>query len=66
MNRYAWIALAMLGCAAASGLLGLLGFEHWLLVLEASLIGWFAVFWSVQTWELWDQGLRAEPLVARV
>lgn len=61
MNRYAWIALAMVGCAVASGVLGLLGAEHWLLVLEASLIGCFAIFWGVQTWELWDQGLRAEP-----
>ena len=37
------------------------GVEHWLLILEASLIGWFAVFWGFQTWELWDQGLRTEP-----
>ncbi|SDF51003.1 hypothetical protein SAMN05660485_03521 [Blastococcus fimeti] len=61
MNRYAWIALAMVGCAAASGVVGLLGVEHWLLVLEASLIGCFAAFWGFQTWELWDQGLREEP-----
>lgn len=66
MNRYAWIALAMVACAAASGLLGLLGVDHWLLALEASLISCFAVFWGFQTWELWDQGLRAQPPVPTV
>ena len=61
LNRYTWIALAMAVCAVGSLLLGWRGVEHWLLVLEASLIGCFAVFWGVQTWELWDQGLRTEP-----
>ena len=60
LNRYTWIALAMAGCVVGSLLLGWQGVEHWLLVIEASLIGWFAVFWGFQTWELWDQGLRTE------
>jgi hypothetical protein len=61
LNRYTWIALAMAVSAVGSLLLGWRGVEHWLLVIEASLIGWFAVFWGFQTWELWDQGLRTEP-----
>lgn len=62
MNRYAWTALAMAACVLGSLLLGWRGVEHWVLVIEASLIGCFAVFWGLQTWELWDQGLREEPL----
>jgi hypothetical protein len=65
LNRYTWIALAMGACVVGSLLLGWQGVEHWLLVLEASLIGCFAVFWGVQTWELWDQGLRTEPMLSR-
>lgn len=61
LNRYSWVALAMTGCVVGSLLLGLRGVEHWLLVIEASLIGCFAVFWGLQTWELWDQGLRKAP-----
>ena len=61
MNRYTWIAIAMVACVVASLLLGWQGVEHWLLIIEASLIGCFAVFWGFQTWELWDQGLRKEP-----
>ena len=48
----------MAASAVGSALLGWQGVEHWLLVIEASLIGCFAVFWGVQTWELWNQGLR--------
>lgn len=61
LNRYTWVALAMVVSVAGSVLLGWAGVEHWLLVIEASLIGCFAVFWGCQTAELWDQGLRTEP-----
>lgn len=61
LNRYTWIALAMAASVVGSLVLGWRGVEHWLLIIEASLIGWFAVFWGFQTWELWDQGLRTEP-----
>lgn len=61
MNRYTWIAIAMVACAGGSAVLGRRGVDHWLLLIEASLIGCFAVFWGFQTWELWDQGLRTEP-----
>ncbi|MDT0274288.1 hypothetical protein [Blastococcus goldschmidtiae] len=61
LNRYTWIALAMVASVVGSVLLGAAGVQHWLLLIEASLIGCFAVFWGFQTWELWDQGLRKEP-----
>jgi len=61
LNRYTWIALAMAACVVGSLLLGWRGVEHWLLVIEAGLIGCFAVFWAAQTGELWNQGLRKEP-----
>lgn len=35
--------------------------QHWLFVLEATLIILFAAFWVVQTVELWDEGLRRAP-----
>jgi hypothetical protein len=60
MNRYTWIALAMAVSVAGTVVLWALGFEHWLLTIEASLITCFAVFWIFQTWELWDQGLRTD------
>jgi len=66
LNRYTWIAVAMAVCVVGSLLLGWRGVEHWLLIIEASLIGCFAVFWGVQTVELWDQGLRTEPPVPTV
>lgn len=62
LNRYTWVAVAMVGCAVGSVLLGWSGVDHWLLVLEAGLIGCFAVFWGCQTAELWDRGLRTAPL----
>lgn len=34
------------------------GFDHWLLVAEATVIGLFAVFWLIQTDELWNAGPR--------
>lgn len=61
LNRYTWTAIAMAASVAGNVLLWALGFDHWLLTIEASLIGCFAVFWGLQTWELWDQGLRKEP-----
>ncbi|MGY2127723.1 hypothetical protein [Blastococcus sp. SYSU DS0617] len=61
LNRYTWTAIAMAVSVAGNVLLWALGFDHWLLTIEASLIGCFAVFWGLQTWELWDQGLRKEP-----
>lgn len=49
---YVWIARLMLALALALGLLGLLGFEHWIFWVEAVLITLFALFWQRQTQEL--------------
>jgi FtsH-binding integral membrane protein len=57
-NRYAAVAGAMLGSSAVITLAGILGWDHWVLVIEAALIGLFAVFWLIQTIELWHEGLR--------
>jgi hypothetical protein len=35
-----------------------LGWEHWILGIEAALIALFAMFWVIQTKELWREGLR--------
>lgn len=57
-NRYAAIAAAMVLAAIVIGIAGALGWDHWVLVLEATLISLFAVFWATRTKELWHDGLR--------
>jgi hypothetical protein len=57
-NRYAAIAIAMLAGSAGIGVAGIAGWAHWLLALEITLISLFALFWSLQTAELWHDGLR--------
>lgn len=62
-NRYALVAWAM--ALSVVGMVGwelVFGWAHLVLGIEAALITLFAVFWAVQTEELWDEGLRpAEP-----
>ena len=57
-NRYAAIAAAMALAVILIGIAGALGWRHWVLVIEATLITLFAVFWATQTKELWHEGLR--------
>ncbi len=60
-NRYLVLASAMVLGAGGLGLVGLLtGWDHVVLAVEAWLITLFAVFWVLQTVELWDSGLRRE------
>jgi hypothetical protein len=60
-NRYAAIAVAMVAATAVLGLLTWLAdWRHGPLWIEGVLIGLFALFWLIQTWDLWDQGLRSE------
>lgn len=59
-NRYAAVGAAMVASALVIGIAGAAGWDHWVLAIEAALIGLFAVFWLIQTAELWDEGLR-EP-----
>lgn len=61
-NHYALIAAGMVIAAVVIGLSGLLGFDYWVLVIEATLITFFAVFWAIQTGELWDRGIRKPPM----
>jgi hypothetical protein len=57
-NRYAAVAGAMVLAAVVIGIAGLLGWDYWVIAIEATLITLFAVFWTTQTKELWHQGLR--------
>lgn len=58
---YIWIGVLM----PLFGILNLVaGLNEWpyaVISVEAELIALFAVFWIVQTIELWDEGLRATP-----
>ncbi|MBB6626779.1 hypothetical protein H5V45_05540 [Nocardioides sp. KIGAM211] len=53
-TRYGAVALAMVLSLVVFGVLLLLGVDHAVLVVEVLLIGLFAVFWGLQTHELWD------------
>jgi hypothetical protein len=59
-NRYTAIAAAMVASSVVIGIAGALGWRYWIIVIEATLISLFAVFWVTQTWELWTPGLRVE------
>lgn len=62
-NRYGVLATAMvLTAPAVLAYRALWGLDHWVLWVEALLIGLFAVFWAVQTADLWDTGLRPEAV----
>jgi hypothetical protein len=57
-NRYFAVGVAMLVSVVAIPIVGAGGWDYWILLLEAVLIGLFAVFWVIQTVELWPVGLR--------
>jgi hypothetical protein len=57
-NRYALIAGGMIGSLVLGAVLDFgFGWAYWLLAVEALLIALFAVFWGLQTFQLWDKGL---------
>jgi hypothetical protein len=59
-NRYAVIAGAMLVGVGGIGAWDLtVGWDHAVLWIEGTLITLFAVFWVMQTEELWEGGVRA-------
>jgi hypothetical protein len=63
-NRYAAIAVLMVGSAVAmGGYAWVAGWDHAVLWIEGVLITLFATFWLVQTRELWGEGVR-EPAPA--
>lgn len=60
VNRYTFIAAAMVGSAVVIFVLSLTtSWQHWQLVLEATVIILFALFWILQTIELGRKGLRS-------
>ncbi len=57
VNRYAVIAIAMPAAALFIFLMPFFG-DYRAIWLEATMIMLFAIFWVIQTHELWNQGLR--------
>jgi hypothetical protein len=57
-NRYPVIFAAMVLAALVSGGAKLLGWDYSLLAIEIAWILLFAIFWGIQTRELWHEGLR--------
>lgn len=55
---YRAVRWGMVAAAVVFGAAGLAGWGYWVLGIEVALITLFAVFWVVQTAELWRQGLR--------
>jgi hypothetical protein len=54
---YGYVAIAAL-MALSAVVLFVAGGSHRVIRIEFAQITLFAVFWAVQTWELWDVGLR--------
>jgi FtsH-binding integral membrane protein len=57
-NPYTVVFVAMLVSAAIPIVAGRLGWDHWVIGVETSFIVVFAIFWGIQTKELWNEGLR--------
>ena len=55
---YGAVFAGMVVAAVGNGIAGWTGWDYWVLSIEACLIALFAVFWVVQTLELWNQGVR--------
>lgn len=63
LNRYALIAVLMVGSLVVmAGWRWVTGWQHALLWIEGVLILLFAVFWSVQTHELWNTIRRSQAV----
>lgn len=62
VNPYWAIGGAMLGCSAIAALLAfVVDWPYTVIAIEFALIFLFAIFWIIQTVELWDDGLRPVP-----
>jgi len=57
-NRYSFIAWAMLSVFVLYGF----GGKYHVLLAEIDAIVLFAIFWAIQTEELWGQGVRLDPV----
>jgi hypothetical protein len=63
-NAYIAIAVGMLATIVATAVIAIAGgFSHLTIWTEVALIGLFAVFWVLQTIELWKPGLRQPTTV---
>lgn len=62
LNRYTVIGILMTAAILATIALGLAHWPYAVLEIETSLILLFALFWALQTAELWNQGLRHATL----
>lgn len=51
---YASISTLMLVTIVAGVVLLIVGWHFWVIAVELTLIVLFAVFWAVQTWDVWD------------
>ena len=58
---YGRLALAALVALIAISIAKFAGWKYWLLGLETSLAVAFALFWLIQTHELWNEGIRRRP-----
>jgi hypothetical protein len=59
INRYSYIAIAMVVASLIVAALKLFGhFAYSVIWIEAIMITLFGIFWVMQTFELWSQGLR--------
>lgn len=59
-TSYGVLAPVMIVSAVVLGVLAWQGLPHGVFWIEATLITQFAVFWVIQSRELWEEGVRAE------
>jgi cation transport ATPase len=60
-TAYGVLAPTMILSAAVLGVLAWQGLPNGVFWIEAALITQFAVFWVIQSRELWHEGVRAQP-----
>jgi heme A synthase len=61
VNRYAVVGALMVLSVVVSVAFAHDGWDYSVLFVEACLIGLFGFFWLLQTFELWNEGLREPP-----
>jgi hypothetical protein len=59
-NPYTLVAVAMGISAVVIAAVALAGWAYWIIAAETAFLVLFAIFWVIQTRELWDQGLRPQ------
>ena len=59
-NPYTLVAAAMGVSAVVVAAVALAGWAYWIIAAETAFLVLFAIFWVIQTRELWDHGLRPQ------